>query len=268
MSYDQSLRVKPDFHLEHALAEIRTKYGDTASVQAKLKTLRKFGSNFDVGTTAEEVWGYGGIETLALGNTIDTVSSSSASDTQDVVIEGHTISGSDLTFVVQTATLNGQNKVVLSTPLYRSTRIYNNNAVDFVGDVYVYEDDTIVAGVPQTPAKVHLNALGVTGYNQSSKCATSLSSTDYWIVTSIDVGVKRTNTRNVDFILEVKEFGGVFREQFLGNASNTGGGVQYLLDPTVIIPPNSDMRMIAISSGATTQVNAQVNGYLAKKLNV
>lgn len=181
--------VGPD--IAQAERVVASTYGDTVSVLEKKKDLLKFGRNFAAGTSYSTVWAYGdtlATEVLPTTNAIDTVSSSSTSDTGTVVIEGHTISGSDLTFVVQTATLNGRNKVVLTTPLARATRIKNTGAADFVGDIYVYEDDTISAGVPTTSTKVHVTARAGYG-NQSLKCATSISSVDYWFISHIKCGV-------------------------------------------------------------------------------
>lgn len=249
----------PD-RIQRSIDEILSVHGDTVLV--KPKSLIKFGRNDDIGTTQEMVWIQGGIETLVTsGNLIDTVSSSNAGDSQEVKIEGHTISGSNLTFTVQTATLNGQNKVTLSTPLYRSTRIFNNDNTDLSGTVYVYEDDTITGGVPDTAAKIHLRTDG--SNNQSLKCATSLSSQDYWILTGGLFSVNRQNTRNVDFKVQNKEFGKVFRTFFPISVGSSTGSVYVPFDPCYIIPKNSDVRVLATSSGVSTGVEAVLYGYLA-----
>ncbi len=244
-----------------AINTIYNDFGDVVSVENKKKSLLKFGRNDDIGTSEEMVWLLGGFETDASGNSIDTISSSNAGDSQDVVIEGHTVSGSDLTFVVQTATLNGQSKVTLTTPLNKTTRMYNNDSSNFAGTVYVYEDTAITGGVPTDLTKAHLSTDG--SNNQSLKCATSISSTDYWIVTSATFSVNRQNNRSVDFKVQVREFGKVWRTRFPFSAHSTGGGSTVAFDPPLIIPKNSDMRVVATSSGTTTGVEVSLNGYLA-----
>lgn len=257
-----NIDFEPD--VRHALDVIQGSYGDIASVDQKAKTLLKFGSNDNLGTAEATVWEQGGIETLPTTNAIDTVSSSNAGDTGTVVIEGHTIAANgDLVFSVQSATLNGQSKVVLGTPLARSTRVYNSGSVDFAGDVYVYEDDTLTGGVPQTAAKIHLRTANAS--NQSLKAATAVSSNDYWLITQMYASVKKKQSAFVDFNLQVKEQGGVFRTRVPAAVSSTGGAaVQFAFRPLLIVKPNSDIRLNAVSSASGTAVEGWMNGYLCK----
>lgn len=251
-----------DTWLAHAVREIKGNWGHDVDVVRKRKSLLKFGRNDDIGTAWETVWAFGGDETYASTNAIDTVSSSNAGDGQTVTVEGHTIDGSgNFTFSIQSATLNGQSKVVLGTPLARASRVYNTDTTDFAGTVYVYEDDTVTAGVPDTAAKVHLSA--PTDDNQSLKAATTISNTDYWIITQIYAGVARQNSRSVDFRYQIREKGGVFRSRVNLNAHSTGSAVATDLQPYLIVPNNADFRIRAISSGVTTGVEAWANGILA-----
>ena len=255
LSSDAYRKLFTNDKIARAIEQIYQTYGDTVSVEAKAKSLNKYGRNDSLGNTSfETVWQRGGNETYATGNDIDSISSSSAGDTQDVVIEGHTIDGNgDLTFVVQTATLNGQTPVTLSTPLYRATRLYNDGSTDFAGTVYVYESGgTVTGGVPQTSADIHIQSSGAN--NQSLKAATSLSSVDYWLVSQITVAVNRQQTRSVDFRLQVRNKGKVFRTRYATAAHSNSGAVTIDLDPYLIIPPNSDVVMKAQSSGTGTGV--------------
>lgn len=253
-----------DTSLGLAIAEIGGTYGDVVSVVEKKKSLLKYGENTDLDTTEETVWLRGGIETYATGNDIDSISSSNAGDTQTVTIEGHTMSGGELTFVTQNATLTGQTPVTLTTPLFRSTRIFNTGSTDFAGTIYIFESGgTVTAGVPQTEADIHLQA---GDDNQSLKCATSLSNQDYWIITSMACSVNRQNSRAVDFRLKVREYGKVYRTKYTLAVHSNGGTAEVVFNPPLIVPPNSDMRVDATSSGASTVVSAAVNGYLAIKV--
>ncbi len=248
-----------DPRISHAYSVILDQFGDV--VRVKDKSLLKRGRNDDLGTSEQLVWVQGGFEVYATGNDIDTISSSNAGDTQDVLIEGHTILGNDLTFLVQSATLNGQNEVTLDTPLYRATNIQNDDSTDFGGTVFVYESGgTVTAGVPQVAADIHLETDGTN--NQSLKCATSLSSVDYWLITQIEVSVQRQQVRSVDFMLQIREFGKVFTTIFPISANSSGGSAPITFDPIIICPKNSDIRMTAISSGTSTSVSAFINGYL------
>lgn len=247
--------------IEHALDVIYSDYGVRASVVQKSKDLLKFGRNPSCGTSYETVWNQGGNETLITTNSIDTVSSSNAGDTQAIVVEGHTLANDNFTFVVQSATLNGQNKVVLSTPLARCSRVYNNDSTDFAGDIYCYEDDTVVAGVPQTAAKIHAKAIA--GDNSTQKCATTLSYRDYAIITAIEIGVFEKTSASADFALQIRRYGKTFRTVSRATCSNESGGIEFSFYPYIIVPANSDVRIVAAASGASIDVGAEFQSILA-----
>ena len=254
------LPYHPDFWAEHAMREIYSAFGDVIEVQPG--SLLKFGSNFDLGTGWETVQSQGGDEVYATANTITTISSSSASDTSVLAIEGHTIDGDgNFTFVTQTKALNGQNKVLLDTPLARCSRLYNNDGVLFVGNIYVYEDDTLTAGVPDTADKIHTVAL--VAEQQSQKCSTTVSNNQYWIITQGWASVNKRQSATVDFHLQVRQKGGVFRTRADVSLSNASGSHDISFHPYMIVPQNSDIRVRAQSSTASTSVSANLNGFLA-----
>ena len=243
--------VIPDYKLQHAVKFISDTYSDTVDIWEKGKPLIKFGYNpdLDVGVS-ETIWNQGGDETLKTANDIDIIVSTDAGDNQDVVIEGHTISGSDLTFVTQTETLNGTTNVSLTTPLARVTRVYNDGSTDFAGDVTVEDNGT----------SVHAKVLGTSGQNQSKKCQTALSSVDYWVITELAGGVVGTVTANIHFEFQIKESGKTWRTiyEFASSSYTTVS-----LDPYIIARPNSDIRMIGTSDTNNTEGIAAIHGYLA-----
>ena len=255
--------------MSHAEREILSTYGDKASVAAKAKSLNKFGRGTCVTSGTEyTVWGSSNLEVYQTANTIDTISSSSTLDTQEITIEGHTIDGSgNLTFTVQTATLNGRNKVVLDTPLARCNRLANTGSVNLDGAVYAYRDTAITNGVPNDLTTVHCSIPD--GFNQSFKAATSISSADYFLVTSLTLSVARgSGSAAVDFILETRQGDQVFRPKAgRVTVTNAEASREIAYDPPLIIPKNSDFRVQAISSANNTPVNATVSGYLALVVN-
>lgn len=252
------------FRINAAINEILGTYGDTVSVESRAKSLLKFGRNNLVATTGSTIMTLpSGInsETYVSSNAIDRISSSSGSDTQIVTIEGHTISGSNLTFVTQNATLNGQNKVTLTTPLARCTRIFNTGSTSLVGTIYAYEDTTISSGAPTDGTKVHCMIRA--GKNQSEKASTSLSSQDYWLVTQVYADVlEKSGTILMDIEIQMREVGKVFRQVASFSAStNARGNIQF--DPYLIVPKNYDIRLQATSSAASKIVSGGIQGYLA-----
>lgn len=233
---------------------------------AKSKSLIKFGRHPTLGTTRQMIWSHGpddGEETLLTTNAITHIISSDANDDQDVRIEYHTISGSDLTFGVQTATLNGQTAVALTTPCARMSRINNTSATELAGDIYAYEGGATTNGVPNDLTTVHARIDA--GNQQTEKAATSISATDYWLITFMTGHLLGSNTARVRLELEKRNMSGVWLPTGvtvgLGNAGNTQATVQ--LDPVIIIPANTDVRVMGTSSATNTDVAAYFGGHLA-----
>lgn len=253
----------PYLHLAEEM--IFSDYGDEVSVHQKAKVLLKFGRNEDVGTSEATIQHQpSGIlhETFVSTNAIDTVVSTSAGDTEDIVIEGHTISGGVFTFVTQTATLTGQTEVTLSTPLARCTRLYNDDSTELAGVISVFQGtDGSTAGVPTTAADVHLQ-LGA-GEQQSEKASTTISNTDYWIVTRFYGDVLEKTASSAEIHLEIRQNGKVFREVAMCSASSNHRG-DFPFQPYLIVPKNSDIRLSAIADGANTDISGGIMGVLAK----
>lgn len=243
---------------------IKDTYGDVVSVGSKLKTLRKFGRNNDLDTGIEEqIWNVGGLEVLSTTNDITHIASSNAGDTQQVIVEGHTIDGNgDFTFVVQSVTLAGQTKTALPTPLARATRLYNNGSTDFLGTVNVARDVTFTAGVPASDISVQ--AIGAD--NQSAKTATTISKSDYWVIEQLAFGIRGSGANNVDFKLQIREKGKVFRTLYPASVRGSASNIVIPLEIPLIVRPNSDFRVMGTSTGTNVVADAIVSGYLASVL--
>lgn len=258
----------PDGRLVQAEREIEALTGDRVSIDRKAKSLIKFGKSADLAAdTLETVWTVGGNETYVTDNTIEYISSSSALDTQTIKLECHTVSGTGtdakFTFLVQEVTLDGQNPVALDTPVARVSHAYNSNGTEIVGRVTVYENTTVVGGVPSDPSKIHIDI--PQGLQGSFKGATTFSDSDYYVLTGGFGSVSKKQDANVDFYLEVREAGGVFIQRAAVSAS-TGGPWDIELDPAVIVPKNADVRIRADSGTNNAVVFGVFKGYLAKVL--
>ena len=248
---------KQDPWMMYAFRELRETYNE--DVYPKSKSLLKFGASDTIGTSYELVWSQGGNETDPSTNAIAYVSSSSGSDTIGLTIEGHTVDGNgDFTFVVQTKTLAGQTKTALDTPLARCSRAYVTGNTANVGDVYIYEDDTVSSGVPQTASKIHgkIDA----GLNQTFKAKTTFSSTDYFICTGGYGSIEEKTASVVDFRFDVRQKGSVYRPVL--TISTNGTPILYSFKPYAIIPANADVRVMARASGANTSVDCGFSGII------
>jgi len=249
--------------IQHAIEVISGTYGDTVSIQAKDKDLLKFGRNQLVNTTKTTLM------TLPVGtdnetyvgtNIITQISSSSGSDTGNVIVEGHTIAGGVFTFVTQTITLTGQALKALTTPLARVSRVVNDGATDLVGNIYVAQTDTLAAGVPNTDAKVHL--IVVAGVNNSEKAATTISNTDYWIITGFYADCLEKTAAFGIVHLEVREVGKTFINK-IDIACSTNFRGEHKFAPYLIIPKNADIRLRATGNAAGKDISGGLGGVLA-----
>lgn len=255
--------------LDLAIEEIKSNYGDTVSIIDKRKSLLKFGTtnnaDTDMTTTVMTLPSSIVHESYLSTNTIAYVSSASNFDSGiNVTYEGHYYNSTtgNFTFKIQTVTLAGNTKTALPTPLARVTRAYNTSSTNILGAVYFYEDDTVVSGVPQTDAKVHL--IIPAKLNQSEKAAMAVSYLDYYIITQVYYGGGRGNTNiKLDFALEVRSFNRVFLPLFKTSLTSNEGSKIIDFKPYKIVPKNSDVRMVVTSSADNATASAWFNGILA-----
>ena len=257
----------PDGRLVQAEREIKSTFGDTVSIDKKAKSLLKFGKSAELSAdTIETVWSYGGNEVYVQDNLIDSISSSNAVDNEEIYLECHTVEGTgadqQFTFMTQTVNLNGQTRVALPTPVARVSKAYNNNGTELVGNVYVYQNTALVAGVPQDSTKVHAHI--PQGFQQSFKGATTFSNEDYYVLTGGFGSVSNKQAASVDFYLEVRTPGKVFRQGAAVSAGSAGGSWDIDLDPCIIIPKNADIRITCETATQGAVVFGSFKGYLAK----
>ena len=266
-----------DYDTRAVTGRILNQYGVMTDASAKNKALLKFGrtANADSGvwTTVGTLQGVVVNETFATTNSVDSIVSDSTNDTSAVTVEGHYLDGTDFVFAAETVTLTGQTAVPLSRGYARINRIYvtlgtvASPAVALVGNVYAYDATAATgttSGVPDVATAT--KCMIVAGSNQSEKCATSISSADYWVVTSVSAAVQKGNasTVTVDVDVEYRTLGGVWLPLGLELSLRTAGTstITIPVDPPAIIPSNTDVRMVALSNTNDTTVSGNINGYL------
>ena len=255
--------------IAHAINVISSTYGDTVSVSQKQKDLLKFGRNPNVGTARATIWYTGQDETeeatvAANTNPIDTLSCSDVLAASVLQIQGHTMTAGVKTFVIQTATQDGRNKVTLDTPLHHVTRVAHNDddALNLLGETYIYEDTGLTNGKPTDTTKIHLTTPD--GENQSQKASTALSSVDYWIVTGISAGyVQKSGSNTAEVTLETRKQGGVWKPLAKPLVMATGDSDQIKFEPYKIIPKDYEVRLSGLASAASQSLVADIQGFLA-----
>lgn len=266
------------FWMHHALNQIENETNDRVSVEKRRASNRKFGrtSNADNGikTTIMNLAGAERHETYLTSNLIDSVSSDAAGDTQVLVVEGCTIdANNDMAALRQEVTLTGLTEATLATPLVRVDKVYIKNgtfavpAVTNVGTIYVYDNTgvTLVAGVPDDDTAVKLMILP--GLGQSQKGATTVAAADYLIITGLDVSISRsTAVANADVEIEWREQGGVWRSTGLEIALRSGAtnAAFVHIEPYVVIPPNSDVRLVATASADNSTIRGHLDAVVAE----
>ena len=140
-----AVRITSPFGLEVAKGRI-----------AGVSSIHKFGQNPQIDNTEEwDIWdgGDGADYTFSSSGVIHYISSSNAGDTQT-----YDVIGLDENYLEQTISVTavGQTKTQIGTgeKFRRIVRIKNTGSTDNAGVVYVYEDDTVTAGVPDTATKI------------------------------------------------------------------------------------------------------------------
>lgn len=206
--------------------------------------LRVEGRNPDVDDTANAIWEQGGVYNFSTGGKAYSVSSSENADTQNVEI---IILLTDFTKAIYNVTLTGRTKLVFHAPTtgHRVLSIRNTGTSIFAGDVYIYEDSAITAGVPDDLTLVRAfveNTVNVLGFNRSRMAITTIEAgvTAYLMSTFSNVG------GNID--VQVRLEGKVF--------------ISY--DSLVPIPEKSDVMIVATSPSGDVEIIA---GFDILKIN-
>lgn len=281
-----SAPVDDDHALRSVINEVYRSYGDHISFEEKGKSLIKFGRTRSASAAEKQevtIFQDTGIneELYATTNSVDSFVGSDTGDLGTVFrIEGHYLDTglNDLTFSVQDVTSNGTTPVTLGTALARATRIYipGTGAAplrprDATGRIHVYDSTVaggVTNGVPNDGLATKLVLEGNLGKNQGEKCATTISATDYWAIHEINVTVSRGGPQDpvVDCDVEVRTMDGVWRP--LGLELTLDASVEsHIHDtmlPRLIVPKNSDVRLVGTSSLASTFLSGYMAGRLAK----
>jgi hypothetical protein len=199
---------------------------------------------------------------------IDTVSSSSNSDTIPLLVSGLDINGR---YVDQVITLTGQTKVTLPTPLWRAFRAFNNDSgTALVGNVYIYEDTVITAGVPDDSSKVrtYVAAEFDTGIpaQQTLMGHYTVPAGFNGYFMGIVISLSRAITTACQVLLQARDYGCSFRTVSTIEL-NSGGSSIFILDNPIpsVVSPNADIKFSANTSANNAAVSLQYWLALEKK---
>jgi len=199
----------------------------------------KFGENpdIDTDTVPEDIWEFGGEYIFSTTDDIDTMSSSSANDTEPILVIGLDENWNE---VQQTIVLTGQTKVTLGTPLIRVYRMVNIGTSDLEGIVYCYVDGDITDGVPDAGADVR--AIIDNGNNQTLMCIYTVPAGKTGLFTQGYVAMARPQTSVARMSWKARPFGSVFQvKSRISIDSSSSSSWQYRYVPAVALPEKTDI---------------------------
>ena len=228
---------------------------------AGVKAIEVFGDNPDVDSiNVEDIWCYGGTYTYSSSAVIHYISSSNAGDTQSIKVYGLDTNW-DLQEV--SVTLQGQTKTQIGTgeTFIRIWRVKNDGSTDLAGDLYVYEDDTITAGIPDTATKVRGHILN--GNNQSLMSHFTIPNGKTGYIASCSAGLSKKKDGLSNIRMYFREFEKVFQVKGTETVSSTGSSIwscNYPFFRAVYdhngIQAKTDIKLTADSSVADAGVSA------------
>jgi hypothetical protein len=181
----------------------------------------KFGENpeIDTGTTPEDIWELGGLYNYDADGTAPIVSlvSDNASDTIDIEVQGLDIDGE---LVSQIVTLNGTNRVALTTPLWRVFRMFNADNVDLVGTCYCY------VGTGGVPTAANTRAIIENGNNQTLMALYTVPNGKVGFLYRGEIGASRVQTAGaIQAAYFSRRYGKVFRVKKRVDITNQGSSI-------------------------------------------
>lgn len=194
-------------HSENRPIVVAVTHGEAVAegVLAGHTEIVRFGHNDGVPSSRETLWCYSEPYVYTVVAAPMYISSSDDGDAQSYEVEGL-----DADWAVQTqlVTVAGWTKTLIGAGLtwMRIFTVRNVGTVDNVGDVYVYEDDTLSDGVPDTAAKVR--AMMEVGRNRSSAAIYSIPAGQVGYLTDFDGS--EMASKQTHFSLWIRFFGGVF----------------------------------------------------------
>ena len=221
--------------------------------------INKFGYNpdIDTNTTPEDVWSGGGIYTFTADGGADYyISSSNDGDTQTVSIRLLTEDASgNWNQEDMSVTLQGQTKTAITPPSgdkpVRFYRGFNTGSTNFTGNVYIYENDTLTDGVPDTATKVRgvINA----GENQTEMAIYTIPSGYKGYLWKGAISITSTiRSASMQIVRYARLHGGVFRVQ--GRISlDTSGSNWYQREYEGGLPPipaKTDIKITVVTVSA------------------
>lgn len=168
--------------------------------------LNKFGFNTTLATSYEDIWDGSAVYIYPASAVELHCSSSDNGDTQTIEVEGLNAGWQPQT---ATQSLAGQTETTIGTGItwQRVFRVKNSGATDFAGTVYIYEDDTVQAGVPDTASKIRAEVIADNNQTLMALWTVPVGMTAFMV----NLYASTSSTKLVTVGLFIRPFGGVFQ---------------------------------------------------------
>jgi hypothetical protein len=226
--------------------------------------IHKFGNAPDFDTADGVVTVWDGADDADIGQMsyvysttadIDSISSSSPADTQDIEILGLDINYEEVT---QITTLAGQARVPIS-PLLRVFRKTNINSTDNIGHIYSYVNGPITLGVPNSSADVRSVIQPSNNQTLMALYTVPVGKTAYmrdWFAST--AGGNKNSTYIID--LRARPSGGVFQLKHRSSLSDAATSyIQHKYVEPEVFPEKTDIEMRVRSIASPTAVEISVS---------
>lgn len=211
--------------------------------------------------TPQTVWNQGGDYVYLTQDTPLYLSSSSASDTDvDILFSGLTEDGNRVSIVT---TLTGQTQVLVGSA-YRTFDITSIRG-DLVGEVYLAESDTVIAGVPQTASKIKAKISLLSTAGEVGELASDHSSHNgiYTVPAGFNfhlfevLGSSDGQEGSLTYRVKLPGFPWWNRNPL----SITNNRIDEVFDPALILPPGTELQARALG-GNGKRISTRAQGWL------
>ena len=201
----------------HSLTNLSISAGDLRDYQSLHASglLREL----DITGCPADIWYNGGVYTFSTEAVTHYISSSNDSDTVEMKVFGLDENWEEQT---QLITLVGQAKTAIPGTWIRINGLKNPDDTAFQGNVYVYENDDVTVGVPDTASKIRAIAEPGLQIYRGTIFTVPAGKTGYITKAISNVGPKTGTTLNnkaTELGIYIRNFGSVFRTLALRVAS-------------------------------------------------
>lgn len=157
-----------------------------------------------------DIWIPGGTYAFSTSAATHYISSSDNADDQQIKVVGLDENWEQQ---IKFVNLVGQTKTTIEGKFLRINSIHNVDRTSFAGTVYVYEDNTVSVGVPQTASKIRAVASSLLQVYRGTIYTVPANKTAFIIEAFSNVGPKTgtvLNDKGVEVSLYVRDYGHIF----------------------------------------------------------